>query len=304
MPEARAIRALMASWIITMEAENKSPKTVTGYTESVELFCRWLEDPLAGRPVDPDSITAELCRVWIVELIETRSASTARTRWNGMRSFWAWCLDEGEVAANPMLLVKAPALPEKVVDMLTADEFRLLLKACQGPRLVDRRDEALVMTYADTGARRTELAVVRLEDLDLRARELLVMGKGRRERILPFGANTAKAIDRYLRVRNRQAFADSPWLWVSGKDGSGLTSEAIRQMFRRRSADAGIRAHAHKLRHGFVDAWLSSGGSESDLMELTGWSSRQMLERYGRKRRSERARESYREQGRSPMDNL
>lgn len=303
MPDARAIRALIDSWVITMEAENKAAKTVTGYTESMKLFCRWLEQPDTDRPVDPERITAEVCRNWLVELIDTRSASTARTRWNGLRSFWAWCLEEGETSTNPMAMIKAPSLPEKQVDMLTGDQFKQLLAACQGTRMVDRRDEALILAYADTGARRSELALARLEHLDLRARELLVVGKGNRERVVAFGSRTAKAIDRYLRVRNRQPYADGPWLWLSGKDGRALTSDAVRQIFRRRGEQAGIHVHAHMLRHGFVDAWLSAGGSEGDLMELTGWRSRQMLTRYAAKRRSERARDAYRA-GRSPMDNL
>jgi site-specific recombinase XerD len=302
MADARAIRALMASWIISMEAENKSPRTVDNYTEAMRLFTRWLEDPDHDRPVDPDAITTELCRTWIVELISTRSASTARTRWNGLRHFFAWCLDEGETDSNPMAAVVAPALERKVVDMLDGDEFKQLLAACQGTRLVDRRDEALILTYADTGLRLSELALALVENLDLRAREVLVVGKGRKERVVPFGARTAKALDRYLRIRNRQPFAEGPWLWLSGKDGRALTPDAIKQMFRRRGQSVGIHVHAHMLRHGFADAWLSSGGSEGDLMELAGWESRQMLQRYGAKRRSERAREAYR--GRSPMDNL
>lgn len=129
------------------------------------------------------------------------------------------------------------------------------------------------------------------------------MGKGARERVLPFGARTARAVDRYLRLRARSKHAAGPWLWISGKNGKGLTADAVYQMVRRRAAAAGLDGvHPHLFRHGFADAWLRSGGSEGDLMELAGWRSRQMLTRYAAATRAERARESYR--SRSPMDHL
>lgn len=298
---ATALRALIPSWTLAMEAESKSPKTVEGYGGSLEQLARWLE--ANHHPHEPDEITTTLLRTWLVELIETRSASTARTRWNGLRSFFAWATEEGEIPENPMALVKAPALPEKLIDMLSVDELKAVLKACEGPLLVDRRDQALILLYADTGARLSEIVATSIDDLDMRLRELVVMGKGRRERVVPFGARTARALDRYLRMRARSKYAEGKWLWLSGKDGRALTANAVQQMMRRRGAQAGVPGlHPHMFRHGFADAWLSAGGSEGDLMELAGWRSRQMVNRYGAANRSQRAREAYR--GKSPMDNL
>jgi site-specific recombinase XerD len=296
-----AFDALVSSWQLALEADNKSDRTIGNYGDSVELFTRWLADN--DGPTDPGDVTATHIRTWIVELIDTRSASTARTRWNGLRSFFAWCLEEGEISVNPMALVKAPAVEEKLVEMLTEEQLKAVIAACDGPGLLDRRDQAIILLCADNGGRLSEIALAQLENLDLRARELLVMGKGSRARVLPFGARTARAIDRYLRVRGRQRYAEGPWLWLSGKDGRGMTANGMHQMLKRRGAAAGVPGlHAHMFRHGFADAWLSGGGSEGDLMEIAGWRSRQMLQRYGAKRRAERAREAYR--GRSPMDNL
>lgn len=296
-----AFTALLDSWTLTLEAENKSPRTVGNYRESLDLFVRWLIDH--DQKIPPDEVTVTQLREWLVELRETRSASTARTRWNGLRSFFAWCLEEGELESNPMAAVTAPALPEKLVQMLSVDQLKDVIAACQGPLLIDRRDEALILLYADTGGRLSEIALAEVANLDLRERTLLITGKGRRERVLPFGARTARALDRYMRVRGRQTYAGGPWLWLSGKDGRGLSPDAVKQMLRRRGKQAGVEGlHAHMFRHGFADAWLRAGGAEGDLMELAGWRSRQMLTRYAAATRAERAREAYR--GRSPMDNL
>lgn len=301
MTHAPAFTALISSWTLALEAEAKSDRTVGNYRESLDLFVRWLIDH--DHPLDPGDVTTELLRAWLVELIETRSASTARTRWNGLRSFFAWCFDEGETPTNPMAVVKAPALPEKVLDFLTTDQLKAVIAACEGPLLVDRRDQGLILLYADTGARLSEIAAAKVDDLDLRARVLLVTGKGNRERVLPFGARTARSLDRYLRIRGRQPYAEGPWLWLSGKDGRAMSSNGVHQMLKRRGGQAGVPGlHAHMFRHGFADAWLRAGGAEGDLMELAGWRSRQMVTRYAAATRAERAREAYK--GRSPMDNL
>lgn len=293
--------SLVPSWRLAMEVENKSPKTIKSYTETVDLLDRWLDEH--DHPGDPAALGVDVIRRWLVEVKETRSASTARTRWSGLRAFYAWAVEEGEVVDNPMLLIKAPELPQTVAPILEPGDVAALINVCQGSYLQDRRDEALLLMFADTGGRLSEIALARLEDLDLRERTLLVMGKGRKQRVLPFGARTARSVDRYLRMRNRSKHAEGPWLWISAKDGRGLTADAVYQMVRRRAAQAGLDGvHPHLFRHGFADAWLRSGGSEGDLMELAGWESRQMLERYAKATRAERAREAYR--SRSPMDNL
>ena len=296
-----AYAALVDSWELAIDAENKSARTIGNYLETMVLFVRWLANNQG--PVDPAEVTPAHCRRWMAELLETRSPATARTRWNALRQFWSWCVAEEEIASSPMAQVKPPVIPEKAAEMLTVEQLRAVIDACDGPRLVDRRDQALILLYADTGARLSEIARAELEDLDLRGRTLRVLRKGRREAVVPFGARTARAVDRYLRIRGRQPYAEGRWLWLSGKDGRGMTPNAVHQMLKRRGAEAGVPGlHAHMFRHGFADAWLRAGGSEGDLMELAGWRSRQMLTRYAAATRAERAREAYRK--RSPMDNL
>jgi site-specific recombinase XerD len=99
------------------------------------------------------------------------------------------------------------------------DALRRLLAACAGRSFEARRDAALITFLLDTGARRGEVAGLRVTDIDFDVDVALVLGKGRRERALPFGRTTAVALDRYLHVRARHKDAALPWLWLGLKDG-------------------------------------------------------------------------------------
>ena len=133
----------------------------------------------------------------------------------------------------------------------------------------------------------------RRSDLDLWAREITVRGKGGKARVVRIGHEAARALDRYMRVRSRHGQAWRRELWLGMNNRGPMTANGIYQMISRRGQQAGIDAWTHRFRHHFSHTWLDRGGSEGDLMELNGWSSPQMLRRYGASARSARARRTY-----------
>jgi integrase/recombinase XerC len=190
--------------------------------------------------------------------------------------------------------MKPPAITDKPIQVLTDDQLRKLLAGCAGKTFVERRDNAIMRLFIDTGARRAEMAGLHVDDIDVREQVAQVLGKGRRPRTVPFGVRAAQALSRYLRERARHPHAASPELWLGEKGKRPLTADGIRQMLERRGAAIGVHVHPHMFRHGFADAWLSSGGTEADLMRLAGWRSRQMLDRYGSSVADARARGAHR----------
>ena len=95
----------------------------------------------------------------------------------------------------------APHVPEQPVDVLNVEQLLALMATCKGNSFENRRDHAIIRLFLDTGMRASELALLNLDDVDLDASVAYVMGKGGRGRACPFGAKTADAIRRYLRVR-------------------------------------------------------------------------------------------------------
>jgi site-specific recombinase XerD len=282
----------------TLAARKRSDRTVQSYQEAILLLAEF------HNGADVTELDQAAIEEFMADQLKRHKASSAGNRFRSLRAFYNWCVAEEILDRSPMARMIEPEPTDKAPPVLPDDKLTALLKACGGKDFEDRRDTAIIRLWCEPGSPRVaEMAGLDLDDFDLAQDQVTVHGKGDRIRVIPFGAKTGQAIDRYLRVRTKHRDAKLPAMWLAKREGIPITASGLAQMLRRRAEQAGIgHVHPHQLRHTSAHVFADEGGSDGDAMVLFGWRSPDMPRRYGRSAAAERARRTSRRM--SPADRL
>jgi site-specific recombinase XerD len=280
---------LIRSWLIDLRSRNLSPKTISTYGGAARRLEAGLPERCRKKAAE---ITRDDLRDYFARIATTRKPAGVSVDYRAVQQFFKWADEvEEEITPNPMAKMRPPMVPDPETRVLRPEEIKALRKACEGRDFMARRDLAIVSLFLDTGMRLAELSGLEKEHVSIEHREAYVIGKGRRSRIVPFGHQTARALDRYERVRRAHKNAHLTGYWLADRGGA-MTLEGVDQAIRRRARAAGISdLHAHMFRHTFAH-YSKDVLNDDELMRLAGWKSRQMLGRYAASTAEARAREA------------
>jgi site-specific recombinase XerD len=207
------------------------------------------------------------------------SAANVRNHVRVLRSFSSWLEREQYTEGNILSRLKVPKAPRKVMETLSDAEIGRLFGCLDINTGTVCRDAAILMLFLDTGLRCSELLGLNVEDVHLEEQWLKVMGKGQKERMVPFGAKATRLLQSYLaHFRPEPMASNRVFLCV---DGSAMSENTIRLLFARLAQKAEVpRLHIHLLRHTFATRYLINGGDAFSLHRLLGHTTPEMTRRY------------------------
>ena len=234
---------------------------------------------------DPTTVTKAQVNRYLLRAYTDRKPGGRVVLYQVIKSFFGFVAAEYEVP-DPTAGLPRPKAGVEPVPLVKPEELPAILAACKDKTKVGTaRNTAIVWLLIESGLRRMEVAGLDLADVSLRERTVTIRrGKGGKARISVFGDDASQAIWRYLRLRGRE---DGP-LFVS-EHGGRLTPSGLSQIIGRISKRSGVRVRPHMFRHTWTHSNLAAGLGESAIITLAGWSSSDMLRRYGAVMAQERA---------------
>lgn len=274
-------------YLLDAGARRLSPNTITFY---LYIFAR-LKAWFPGDPAIGDIAKPQLEQFLIS--LATLSKKTVLGYHAGLSALWRWALTEDLVERNIIRDIPQPVPEERVINPLTQDEVKALLGAvdksapysrpgkrqCQHSNPTAQRNRVIIYMLLDTGIRASELCGLRIKDVDLKARHILVMGKGSKERQIPFSESTGKLIWRYLALRKTETVGDI--LFPSSRSGHPLPARELYHIIARIGERAAIAdVHPHRFRHTFAIQFLRNHGDVYTLQRILGHTTLDMVRRY------------------------
>ena len=242
--------------------KNYSPHTVLNYRLDLEGFKGFL----GGAPLENvDYLTLRKYLAMVKE--KNLSVRTIARRLSTLRSFFKFLTREGHLKTNPTLSLSSPKQEKHLPVFLTEDEATKLIEAVVAKDERGLRDKAVLETFYSTGIRISELTGLKVDDIDFIRSVVKVMGKGRKERIVPIGEQAIRAIRAYLEKRKKQSEA----LFLN-KSGKRMTVRGIRNLVQKYVLIASMRhgVSPHTLRHSFATHLLNRGADLRSVQELLG----------------------------------
>jgi integrase/recombinase XerC len=262
---------LLERYLEYLEVErNASPRTVIAYRHALDKFKNF-----SGENISWATCTAQQFRAFLLDCMKKGMArSYVRLTFAALRSFYKYLVEREGFRDNPLREVQLPKMEKKLPIVLSVSQIDELLtvpnkvrRQAQAPAWAAARDAAMMELFYSSGLRLSELAALNVADVDTFSETVRVLGKGRKERVVPVGQMALKAIQQYRFETNVQ----SGPLFLS-KLKKRMSARSIWLMLKKHLAQTSIqlRVSPHKLRHSFATHLLDNGADLRSVQTLLG----------------------------------
>lgn len=281
---------------------NASPRTIVEYRNDVTQFRDFVTPP-GEKTLPLDQVDHKIIREFVSSMYDKGLEKTSIARkLAALRTFFKFCMREGLTKHNPARLVSSPKLPKRVPRVLTAEEMNAFLdnlatppsrraggraqtpKERENAKLILKRDRVILELLYGSGLRVSELTGLNIRNIDRHGQMLRVLGKGRKERIIPYGDKARVALEHYWPVREEilagvDKVTEAVFL---NRWGGRLTGNSVRVLVKKyaRLCNVNWDMHPHSLRHAFATHLLADGADLRAIQELLGHVSLSTTQRY------------------------
>lgn len=262
--------------------KNRSPHTVNAYISDLHQFHSLLA--AQGKDVKIEAIDHLKIRGYIGSLYKMEKKSSIGRKVASLRSFFDFLVKKGYVENNPARMVSIPRRDKWLPSFISVDEAFALMEVPEGSSLGKIRDRAILELLYSCGLRVSELVGLDMNDIDLKGGVLKVLGKGRKERIVPIGRKAVEAIEGYLEVRRQEGLRltekEEP-LFLNLRGGR-LTQRSIERLVKQYTSGitGGKKVTPHSLRHTFATHLLDNGADLRGIQEMLGHASLSTTQKY------------------------
>lgn len=287
-------RSLLLSWEVildeykqALETAGRSPKTINGYLENMKRYRIFLEKHSLMKPVHKLGIKE--VREYIAQLQKRirwpdnpyikeenkgrLSPFTVQAYTRDIKTFWSWMCKEGYIDHNPLVILPLPSVPENLIKIISPENFKTLLYNIDSSTSDGPKYRCILLIFYDNGMRLSELVNIEISNIDFPGKSIKIMGKGRRERLVPISVDTRRQIQKYIEgARLKSCPEDCKYLFAN-LYGDPISETSVRQFLRRLPAKSGlegVKLFPHKLRHSFATQFLANGGSIDLLRVILG----------------------------------
>lgn len=258
--------------------KNLSTCTNDYYRYRLTALKRYLDRELPH--IGPSGTRLEHLRSFISSQIDTTSIRTANHSVTTLKAFFGFLVEDGYITDDPTTKLRKARAPKRLIKAFTQEQVQSLLAVCDRGRFSGLRDYRLLLLLFDTGLRVSEAVSLSVNDIGWNEGVIRTIGKGNKERLVPFGRQVKRALSDYVRRRNQSL--DTDRLFVN-EFGEPMSRHAVHKAMRRYGEAAGItdvRVSPHTCRHTFGKNWILNGGDVFTLQQILGHESLEMVRQY------------------------